>query len=1176
MSYAHLHLHTHYSLLDGATKIPDLMKRVADTGMPAAAMTDHGNMFGAVEFYRAARQAGVKPIIGCEVYVAPRSRKERSPVVADDYERAGNYHLILLAMNEEGYRNLCRLVSQSYIDGFYYKPRIDKELLRELNRGLICLSGCLAGELASAVTAGRYDIARRVIEEYARLFGDRYYLEIQDNHLPEQEQVNRFLIEIAPEVGIPLVATNDCHYLDHADAQAHEVLLCVQTGKSMSDESRWRFGTDQLYVKTPEEMLRAFAEVPEAVRASVEIAERCDLELSFGRHQFPVYQTPANQSLDDFLCEQARKGLARRLAIRRQREPDLDEEVYRARLEEELRTIIDMDFAGYFLIVADFVGYAREQGIPVGPGRGSAAGSLVSYALGITDIDPIRYNLLFERFLNPERITMPDIDVDFCFERRDEVLDYVRRKYGHDRVANIITFNVLKGKQAIRDVGRALDFSFAETDRICKLYPAAKQGKDYSLAEALELEPRLRELRDSGDRERKLFEYALKLEGLTRHVSKHAAGIVISDKPLIEQVPLFVDKDGTVVTQFAGPDIEAIGLIKFDFLGLKTLTQIADTLKLIEEQRGEKVDLSNLPLDDPAVYRLLSRADTIGVFQMESGGMRKLLTRIRPSCFEDLIAVLALFRPGPLDSGMAEQYVKRKNGEEVVRYPDEALRSILAETYGVIVYQEQVMQIAQVYAGYTLGEADILRRAMGKKKREVMEVERARFIERAVERGHARAVAEQIFQQIETFAAYGFNKSHSAAYALVSYQTAYLKAHYPTEFFAALLSHEMDDTDKVYKNLADCRQHGIRVLPPDVNHSRAEFTVCPEGIRFGLGAVKGVGEKAIEAIVEARREGPFRSLADFCLRVDSAHLNRRMIEGLIKAGAFDSIDPNRARLLAGVETAMAWAARVQADKEAGQMGLFAGQQGESQPEPELPDVPPWDTASRLQAEHEVVGLYISGHPLDRHVDDLRLLGAVSVGDLESRGDQETVRVAGVTNTVRLKNNRRGDRYATFNLEDLEGVVEVIAWPEVYRRCEAAIVGREPVLVVGKLELGDAPRQRHMIPEEEDEIESAAAAPVGVKPQIIAEDIVPLVEARRRTARVVDLRVRTDIHDEHAIPRLRRALERFPGHCPAVLHVVRPGESETTIRLPEELSIDPSDGFLREMEALLGPGNTTVR
>ena len=1170
MGYAHLHLHTHYSLLDGANKIGPLMSTVSKLGMPAAAMTDHGNMFGTVEFYTGARKAGVKPIIGCEVYVAPRSRTERSAVTADDYERAGNYHLILLAMNTTGYRNLSRMVSQSYIDGFYYKPRIDKALLRDLNEGLICLSGCLAGEVASAVVAGRHDVARRVIEEYATLFGNRYYLEIQDNHLDLQRTVNDFLIEVAPEVGVPLVATNDCHYLEHDDAEAHEVLLCVQTGKRISDETRWRFGTDQLYVKSADEMLRAFPDTPEAIKTSLEIAERCELDLEFGKYHFPAYQAPAGVALADHLREMAEAGLRERLPRRKAEDPELDESLYWERLRGELEMIESMGFSGYFLIVADFVNFAKSKGIPVGPGRGSAAGSLVSYALRITDIDPIPYNLLFERFLNPERVTMPDIDVDFCYVRRDEVVQYVRDKYGQDRVANIITFGTLKGKAAIRDVGRVLEFSFSETDRICKLYPAPKQGRDFALADALGMEPKLREVQAAGDREDKLFKYALKLEGLARHVSKHAAGIVISEKPLVEHVPLFVDKDGTVMTQFAGPDIETIGLIKFDFLGLKTLTQLADTVRRIEESTGEKVDLASLALDDRASYRLVSNADTVGIFQMESGGMRKLLTQIKPSTFEDLIAVLALFRPGPLDSGMVDQYIKRKDGREVVRYPDATLEEILSETYGVIVYQEQVMQIAQVYAGYSLGQADNLRRAMGKKKAAAMAVERERFLDGAVERGHRRADAENIFQQMETFAAYGFNKSHSAAYALISFQTAYLKAHYPREFLAALLTLEMGDTDKVYKNLADCRQRGIRVLPPDVNSSQKDFTVCEEGIRFGLGAVKGVGEKAIEAVVEARKEGSFESLGDFCRRANGQQVNRRIIEGLIKAGAFDSIHPSRAQLVAGLDSIMGWAVRVHEDHAAGQMGLFGSESGSSQPEPPLPEAGEWDTLARLEYEHEAVGFFISGHPLDRYMRDLVFLGVASTSDLDSRRDQEAVQVAGVTNTVRRKNSRKGERYATFNVEDRDGLVEVIAWPDTYRKYEAAIVGREPVYVNGRLELGE--RRKPTAGDEEGEEGSAYA----MKPQIIADEIVPLTRKRCEKASYIDLRIRADEHDPSVLHALKDALQRYPGSCVLRLRVLRPGETETELKLPEDLAVDPSDGLLQTVEALLGPGSTSLK
>lgn len=1175
MSYAHLHLHTHYSLLDGANKIGNLMGHVAAAGMPAAAMTDHGNMFGTVDFYSAATAAGVQPIIGCEVYVAPRSRKEKSAVVSDDFERAGNNHLILLASNMEGYRNLSRLVSQSYIDGFYYKPRIDKELLREFNSGLICLSGCLAGELACAIGADRDDIARKVIEEYVQIFGDRYYLEIQDNHLAEQAKVNDFLIEIAPEVSIPLVATNDCHYLEHEDHEAHEVLLCVQTGKSLSDESRWKFGTDQLFVKNAEQMLSAFDRAPDAVKTSLDIAARCELELDFNTYHFPVYKTEDVTPLEEQLRRRAAEGLETRLeqlhTNRRDSDPEIDEEAYRTRLQIELDTIIQMDFAGYFLIVSDFILHAKGKGIPVGPGRGSAAGSLVSYALEITDIDPIRYNLLFERFLNPERISMPDIDVDFCMDRREEVLDYVREKYGQDRVANIITFGTMKGKAAIRDVGRVLDFSFGETDQICKLYPAPKQGRDFTLAQALEMEPKLREIRDRGDREEKLFRYALKLEGLARHVSKHAAGVVISDRPLVEHVPLFVDKDGAVMTQFAGPEIESIGLIKFDFLGLKTLTQLADTVRRIEQSRGEKIELNSLPLDDPATYRLISAADAVGIFQMESGGMRKLLTRIKPSAFEDLVAVLALFRPGPLDSGMVEEFIKRRDGREIVKYPDPVLEPILSETYGVIVYQEQVMQIAQVYAGYSLGDADLLRRAMGKKKAEAMAKEKKTFIEGAVAKGHPRARAEEIFQQMETFAAYGFNKSHSAAYALLSFQTAYLKAHYTKEFMAANLTMEMGDTDKVYKNLADCRQHGIHILPPDVNSSAADFTVCDEGIRFGLGAVKGAGEKAVDAIVEARADSPYRSLGDFCLRVGSTQVNRRIVEGFIKAGAFDSICDDRNRMLEGLESAIAWAARVERDRAAGQFGLFSDPEGESEPEPELPRVEPWDAATRLNAEHELVGFYISGHPLDRHTDDVELLGALPVPELENRKDQEVVGLAGVTNTVRLKNSKKGDRYATFNLEDRDGVIEVITWPKTFKECEEAVVSREPVYVSGRLEFGE---QRGGPPAGGGDDGSFT-----MKPQIIADKVVPLTDARCERAGRVDFLVdggATGQITADRLAQLRETLLRHPGRCRSYLVVRRPGESETEIELAADLLITPTDSFLADVERILGPGSTRLR
>jgi DNA polymerase-3 subunit alpha len=924
MSFVHLHLHTQFSLLDGANKVKELIPRVKAAGMPACAMTDHGNMFGAVQFSQEATRHGVQPIIGCELYVAPQSRHEKVGRI-DDYEAGGNYHLIALAMNREGYRHLCQLVSAGYQEGFHYKPRVDKDLLRELNGGLIVLSGCLRGEVAHHLATGHPERARAAAEELARIFDGRFYLELQDNRLPAQEQVNRELVTLGRALGLPLVGTNDCHYLAPEDAAAHEVLLCIQTGKTRSDERRWKFDTDQLYVKTPEEMAVAFRDLPEAVATTLAIARRCEFELK-QQLQFPVYAVPDGTTLESVLEREARRGLDERLNAHRTLDwSPAREQEYEQRLGGELRTITSMGFAGYFLIVADFINWAKGQGIPVGPGRGSAAGSLVAYALRITDLDPIEHGLLFERFLNPERISLPDIDVDFCFVRRDEVIRYVREKYGADRVAQIITFGTLKGKQAIKDVGRVLDFTYAETDRFAKLYPQPKQGKDFPLEAALRMEPRLQELRDAGERERHLFDLALRLEGLLRHASKHAAGIVISERPLTHDVPLFVDKDGAVMTQYPYTDLEAVGLIKFDFLGLKNLTLIDGVVRRIRAGRGVEIDVGSLPLDDPATYRLLVAADTVGVFQMESGGMRRLLVQLKPSCFADIVAALALYRPGPLDSGMVEQFIKRKHGKEPIRYLHPALETILRDTYGVIVYQEQVMQIAQALAGHTLGDADNLRRAMGKKKKEVMAGERRRFLAGVKATGAADdRLAGEIFDQMETFAAYGFNKSHSAAYALITYQTAYLKAHYPTEFMAGLLSLEAGDTDSTYKNIAECRDRGITILPPDVNESQEDFTAGGGTIRFGLGAVKGVGSKAIEAILAARVEGPFTSLHDFCLRVRGSLVNRRVVESLVKCGAFDSIERHRARLLAGLDEVLRWATVRADDQSTAQISLFAG------------------------------------------------------------------------------------------------------------------------------------------------------------------------------------------------------------------------------------------------------------
>jgi DNA polymerase-3 subunit alpha len=1062
------------------------------------------------------------------------------------------------------------LVTAGYQEGFHYKPRVDKALLAELKGGIIALSGCLRGEIAHNLLVGQRARAVAAAEELAGIFDGRFYLEIQDNHLAKQEQVNAELIDLAQRLGLPLVGTNDCHYLSCEDSAAHEALLCIQTGKTFADERRWKFETDQLFVKTPGEMASAFAHVPGAIDNTLDIARRCD----FGFRQawqFPVYSVPSGETLDGALEAAARRGLTERLNARRiLGMPPPVEADYEARLTYELGIIREMAFAGYFLIVADFINWAKDRGIPVGPGRGSAAGSLVAWALRITDLDPIEHGLLFERFLNPERRSMPDIDVDFCFVRRDEVIRYVRDKYGADRVAQIITFGTLKGKQVIKDVGRVLGFTFAETDRITKLYPEPKQGKDFPLAKALEMEPRLVEIQRSGDRERRLFDLALRLEGLLRNASKHAAGIVISPRPLTEDVPLWVDKDGAVVTQYVYTDVEAIGLIKFDFLGLKNLTLLESIVRIIAASRGVTIQLETLPTDDPATYQVLQDADTVGVFQAESGGMRRMLAQLRPSCFADIVAALALYRPGPLDSGMVEQFIKRKHGKEPIRYLHPALEPILRDTYGVIVYQEQVMQIAQALAGYSLGDADNLRRAMGKKKAEEMARERERFLAGVAEQGTADArLAAEIFDQMETFAAYGFNKSHSAAYAVITYQTAYLKAHYRTEFMAGLLTLEAGDADNTFKNIAECRERGIAILQPDVNESREDFTVVGSAIRFGFGAVKGVGSKAVEAIIAARDAGgSFRSLHDFCLRVRGTIMNRKVLESLIACGAFDTLERNRARLWGALDDALRWAAARVEEASSPQIGLFGGSQGQDGHDgpPALPAVEPWRPEEELRHEREAIGFFVTGHPLDRYLRDLRKFTNITVGTLRTRGATMTpaaperpgregrpkVRIGGVINSIRLRNSKRGERYATFTLEDKEGTVEVIAWPDTYRRHEQVITAGEAVVVSGGLDLS---------PE---------------RCQIIAEELMPLATARAEAIRQVHVDVPLARIGRDGLERLRAVFAAHPGSCEAFLHLIRPDAPETIIALPADTRVAATEAVVEAVERVVGTGMLSFR
>ena len=1157
--FVHLHCHSEYSLLDGANKIDKLFERIKKLKQPAVAMTDHGNMFGAVEFYREATSNGIKPIIGCEIYVAPTSRFERKGV--DKGPKEYNNHLILLAMNREGYRNLCKLVSLGYIEGFYYKPRIDKEILRELNGGLIALSACLQGEVSQALSGGHFEKAKLAAETYASIFGDRYYIEIQDNKLAEQEKVNRLLVDLAKDLSIPVVATNDCHYGEREDYHAHDVLLCVQTGKTVNEDNRLKLETDELYLKSAEEMRQGFEYCPGAVERTLEIADRCNVELEFGKYHFPNFTPPKEISLDDYLDELAHKGLDERLEG--VTDPDVRKS-YCERLDYELGVIKSMQFPGYFLVVADFINYAKQNGIPVGPGRGSSAGSLVAYALRITDLDPIRHVLLFERFLNPERRSMPDIDVDFCIRGRAQVIQYVKDKYGADRVAQIATFGTLKAKAAIRDVGRALGFSFAETDAIAKLIPAPKQGFDYPLVEAMKMEPRLPEMMKSDPRVKTLMDHALRLEGLVRHASTHAAGVVLSNLPLVDHLPLFVDKEGGIVTQFDMSAVEKIGLVKFDFLGLKTLTLLHDCLKLIEVTCGEKIDLNCLTLDDKKTYRTLCNGNTTGVFQLESTGIREMTVKIRPNCFEDLVAILALYRPGPLDSGMAEEYIKRKHGKEKIKYLHPLLDTILKDTYGVIVYQEQVMQIAQVLGGYTMGDADILRRAMGKKDPEEMAAQRERFVDGARAKKIDEKKATEIFDQMETFARYGFNKSHSAAYALVSYQTAYLKTHYPVEFMASLMTSEMGDTDKVIKNLAECRDKDIEVLAPDVNESRAYFTPVGNKIRFGLAAVKNVGEKAVEVILESRsKDGPFESLFDFCRRVDMAAVNRRVIESLIKCGAFDATQVSRARMTGALDDAMKAGQAHQRDQSSNQIDIFAmlgtPAKGAKKPGDIYSQVTEWSTQESLAFEKEALGFYITGHPLDKLERTLTKITSGTVSALKEKAQPGEIRLGGVVSALKLRNTKKGDRYANFNLEDKTGFIEVIAWPDTYKKSAELLGADDPIFVKGRLEVGEE------------------------RMQVIANEIALLTDAAKNqknghangngrsngNGEKVHLYVRESEVSADELVRLRDTLLDYPGPATVYLHMLASANGETIIELPEQVRITSSQELTDTVERLFG-------
>ena len=1165
--FTHLHLHTEYSLLDGACDVHKLMDRVAALGQKSVAMTDHGNIYGAVHFFAAAKAKGIKPILGCELYIC-KHEDHRAPGEGDE-----SNHLLVLAQNEEGYRNLVRITSEASLHGFYRKPRVSKRYLAEHSQGLIGLSGCLAGELCEELLAGRYEKARGVAEQYQDIFGKgNFYLEIQDQGLQEEKRIHEALFKLEKELNIPLVATNDSHYLCGEDSHAHDVMLCVQTGAKIHDKERFRFDSDQFYVKSAEEMERLFPDAPQVLARTMEIAERCQLQLHPIENPFPEFAVPEGHTIDSYFDEVCRAGFKKRMetAVRQLELRGALRSTagqYEARLEYEIGIIKQMKYSGYFLIVWDFIKYAKDHGIPVGPGRGSGAGSLVAYAMEITNIDPLQNSLLFERFLNPERVSMPDIDVDFCQNRRGEVIEYVTRKYGREQVAQIITFNTMAAKAAIKDCGRAMDMPYGDVDRIAKLIPATV---GMTIDQALKDVPDLSKAYEGDAQIRELIDTAKKLEGLVRGSGVHASAVVIAPRPLTELVPLAKTKNDEIVTAYDMKAIDKMGLLKMDFLGLATLTVIDDCLKLIAQSReGEKVDIEAIPLDDELTFKKVFHAAlTSGIFQFESSGMRDVLRRYRPDTVEDLTALNALYRPGPIQGGMVDDFIERKLGRRPVEYMLPELEGILKETLGVIVYQEQVMQISNVLANYSLGEADLLRRAMGKKKPEEMAQQRERFMAGAEAAGHKKATAGEIFDQMEKFAGYGFNKSHSAAYALLAYQTAYLKTHYPVEFMAALLTSETSKPENVVKYIAECKEMGIRVEPPDVQTSGAQFTplVTPQGeaIRFGLAAVKNVGGNAIESIMKARAEagGRFKSLWEFCEKVDLRVMNARVIQSLIKAGALDSLG-SRASLMKSADKAMERAQKAQRDAAQGQTGLF-GLFNEA-PAPgrdvdDLPRVADWEEGERLANEKEVLGFFVSGHPLDKYAEKLRnLTGVISVAEALERKPPEKrwgtqadpmdeIQVAGMILGLRVQKSRRDQKlYAQASLEDATGKIELICFSRDYERLSGQLKMEAPVLVRGVL-MGD---------------EDAA-------PKIAVSSIQALEEVQVKLPAGVRIRIDLERATEEMFAGLKSAADAAPGPGKVMLHLEKKGEYAVILE-PEGMSVAADRAWVERVEELVGKG-----
>ena len=1131
--FVHLHLHTQYSLLDGACRIRDILTLAKQYKMDSLAITDHGNMFGAIEFYLEAHKAGIKPIIGCEVYVAPKGRLEKAGSGIDD----AAYHLILLARDETGYRNLMKLVSIGYLEGFYYRPRIDKEVLSSHRDGLIGLSACLKGEIPQMLQQKRFNDALKSADEYMHILGkDNFYLEIQANGIPEQIAVNQGLVKISNELKLPLVATNDVHYLMRDHARSQEALLCIQTQSTLDDPNHMRFQTDEFYFKSPEQMKALFGQYHEALKNSLEIAGRCNLELDFSKIHLPKFEPPKGKSKDGFLKELCEQGLSKRY--------EKIEDHIRERLDHELSMIKEMGFTSYFLIVYDFIHYAKKQGIPVGPGRGSAAGSLVSYLLEITDIDPLKYGLLFERFLNPERLGLPDIDIDFCYERRQEVIDYVTNKYGRENVAQVITFGTMQARAVIRDVGRVMGISYAEVDRIAKMIPT---DLGTSLKSALSSEAELNNLYKNDKQVNELMNTALSLEGLNRHASIHAAGVVIADRPLNNYMPLFKSGDNQITTGYSMSVLEKIGLLKVDFLGLRTLTVIEQAVRIIKETKGKDIDIKKVSLDDPATYKLLSAARTIGVFQVESSGMRDLLKKLVPEAFEDLIALLALYRPGPIGSGMLDDFIKRKHNLVPIKYEHPSLEPILRGTYGIMVYQEQIMQIASTLAGFSLAQADLLRKAMGKKIPEVMEKERKNFILGCIKNKIRESTATKIFDLIEYFSGYGFNKSHSSAYAMISYRTAYLKANYPVEFMCALLTSERDNTDKIVEYVAEAERMGIKILPPDINQSTALFKVIDQAtMRFGLLAVKNVGGGAVESIVEARKDSKFKTLQDLCSRIDLRLVNKKVLESLIKCGALDFFGLPRAQMVAGLGMILEASSRAQRDRLKGQLSFFdqgtAGNGFKSQVD-NLPQVREWPEPQVLAFEKEMLGFYVTGHPLARYAGSLKRFASTSIAKLATHRDEEEIKIVAFIAKVKHTLTRaRQEKMAILKLEDLEGVVEALVFPRVYQKVSRCVLINTVVLVSGTLNLKEE------------------------TPKILINDMMPVDQIYRSISAV---NINLSGLQENIFESLKEILSTSVGRTPIYLHLHTPAKSRVQLLVGDNYFVSPSEELILDIENLIG-------